>query len=390
MNIFQKISIPTIDKKESFFISLVFFIISPIFIYFYDSQVHFEACYSIELCAALNFGTIILLIISMFFLIINKFLFLFSIFIFFFLLEFLFFNDIIILLRALKSLLPFFFLFCFMQIKQEANFNKKFLKFVLNKFIPYFVIFFQIVFIFSNLNFFYADWETNGEIANFFFKNITVYNYSQYFSFVLVISCGVRLFVSTKKKEIFFLIFIMIIGSIHASNNTAIVCSVLISCIFFLSKKSFLKNNFKIISDLFLLLLILTPFFSFVLLFMNLEFINNFAQLQTRLVRYDLVLSQLEAINFFYGIYPGPFFTQQPHNQILEYIMFFGILRAFFLIGLIIYMIKKISKIEYLIPLSVTIGLAGSLNELFTHTYTGQILFLYICFASSVWEKKLT
>jgi len=275
-----------------------------------------------------------------------------------------------------------------MQIKKDLNFNKKYLKFVLNKFIPYFVIFFQLVFIFSNLNFFYGDWETDGEIASFFFESINVYNYSQYFSFVLVISCGVRLFVSTKKKEIFFLIFIMIIGCIHASNNTAFICAVLISCFFFLSKKSFLKNNYKIISDLFLFLIILTPFFSYILLFMNFELIKYFAQLETRFLRYDHLLSQLQAIHFFYGIYPDPFFTRQPHNQILEYIMFFGILRALFLIGIIIYILKKISNIEYRIPLSITIGLGSSLTELFTHTYTGQIIFLYACFSSFVSKKN--
>jgi hypothetical protein len=51
-------------------------------------------------------------------------------------------------------------------------------------------------------------------------------------------------------------------------------------------------------------------------------------------------------------------------------------------------LITKISKIEFLIPLSITIGIGGGLNEIFTHLYTGQILFLYICFSSSIGKSK--
>jgi hypothetical protein len=212
--------------------------------------------------------------------------------------------------------------------------------------------------------------------------------------------CGIRIFFSSSKKEIVFLISLMIYSCVHSWNFTALFCSLFIIffkiCFLFNSKSKTNHKIFRLISYCIASLLFLIPIFSSIILDLGSEYMHENLSIQddvlyslyTRLVRYSLFFSHLDFSNLFYGIYPQPFLTQQVHSQFLEYISFFGILKSLLLLIIIIYLLKYISKIEFLLPLSIIIGLGGGLNEIFTHLYTGQIIFFYICFCSNIFKKK--
>ena len=154
------------------------------------------------------------------------------------------------------------------------------------------------------------------------------------------------------------------------------------------SKKSL--NILKLISYMFGLTIIIIPLFSFILPQTILEIMNtsNLSNLSTRFTRYNFIFDNFKLENLLYGSYPNSFYIAQPHSQFLEYILFFGFLKATFLIFIILFMMLKITKIEYLLPLCIIIGLGGATNELFSHWYNSQIIFLYICLSSLIKINK--
>jgi hypothetical protein len=182
----------------------------------------------------------------------------------------------------------------------------------------------KIIIFFSEIIYFFQGSDFAEPLKNIFFLNIKIYNYNQYFSFILVLVCGIRLFLISKKKEEFFLVSMMLLGSYHAVNSTSFICAILI--IFF--KIVFLiisKNNqnlkiFKLISYLFALSIITIPFFSFILINLTSDFINtsNFSNLYSRFIRYNYILENLNVENWLYGSYPNSFGMGQPHSQFLE------------------------------------------------------------------------
>ena len=127
------------------------------------------------------------------------------------------------------------------------------------------------------------------------------------------------------------------------------------------------------------------PFFSKFILSLGLEGWDNgtIYQLTTRLERYSIYFENFNFLFLFNGIFPEPFFVHQMHNQLLEYFTFFGVLKTFFLIFILLVIYLKIEKIYYIFPLSVIVGFGGGLNEIFTHWYTGQIIFFYLVFCSN-------
>jgi hypothetical protein len=262
---------------------------------------------------------------------------------------------------------------------------------------PYCIIFFQIIIFFSEIIYFFQGSDFAEPLKNIFFLNIKIYNYNQYFSFILVLVCGIRLFLISKKKEEFFLASMMLLSSYHAVNFTSLICAILI--IFF--KIIFLiipKNNqnvkiLKLISYLFALTIIIFPLFSFILIHLTSDFINtsNFGNLHSRFLKYDLIINNLKFENLIYGTYPNSFGVTQAHSQFLEYVLYFGIVRAAVLIFIILFMVFKISRIEYLLPVCIIIGLGGAFTELFSHWYNSQIIFFYICLSSiiKINKKKL-
>jgi hypothetical protein len=324
----------------------------------------------------------------------NKLILLLFILFFSFVFDFFFYNSIELLLPPIKSIIPFFFLIGFILIKEELKNNLSFTKFLINIFIPYCIIFFQIIIFFSETFYFLQGLHIAEPLNNIFFFNIKIYNYNQYFSFILVLVCGIRLFLVSKKKEQFFLASMMLLSSYHALNFTSLICAILI--IFF--KIIFLivpKNNqnvkiLKLISYLFALTIIIFPLFSFILIHLTSDFINisNFDNLYSRFFRYDLIINNLKFENLIYGSYPNSFGAGQPHSQFLEYVLYFGIVRATVLIFIILFMIFKISRIEYLLPVCIIIGLGGAFNELFSHWYNSQIIFFYICLSSLIKINK--
>jgi len=141
---------------------------------------------------------------------------------------------------------------------------------------------------------------------------------------------------------------------------------------------------------LFAVTIVIIPLFSFIIPQSVLEIIStsNLSNLSTRFIRYNLFLESFKLENLLYGSYPNSYFSTQLHSQFLEYILYFGFFKATFLMFIIWFMILKITRIEYLLPLCVIIGLGGALNELFSHWYNSQIIFLYICLSSLIKINK--
>jgi hypothetical protein len=186
----------------------------------------------------------------------------------------------------------------------------------------------------------------------------------------------------------------MLISPIHAVNDTAFFCSILLIIFkiifFFNSKSKKILIILKLTSYIFALTIVIIPLFSFIIPQTTLEIINdsNLSNLSIRFIKYNFIFENLKLENLLYGSYPNSFFSTQPHSQFLEYILYFGFLRAAFLIFIIWFMILKITRIEYLLPICVIIGLGGALNEVFSHWYNSQIIFLYICLSSLIKINK--
>jgi hypothetical protein len=366
----------------------------PIFIYADSMNISFSGCTSENFCTTgISIGSMFLILISIYFLVINKILFFFSFFVISFSIEFINYSDLELLLRVLKSLLPFIFFLSFISIKNNIKLNNKDLKKIFTEIIPGSIIIYQILIILfktelANYNvFFLPDIK---EFQPYLFADyFKVYNYNQYFSFILVFVCGVRLFLKINNFERFFHILFIIYSSLHAYNFTAFICGIII-IIFsilnnFLQKNKHNEQNLKLISFFFSSMFIAIPFFSKFILSLGLEDLDNVSiyQLTTRLERYSFILENFNFLFLFNGIFPEPFYVHQTHNQLLEYFSFFGVFKTFFLIFILLIIYQKIEKIYYIFPLSVIIGLGGGLNEIFTHWYTGQIIFFYLVFCSN-------
>lgn len=377
--------------KKGFIIIFFLLLSSPIFIYYNKSDISLNNC--ITPCVAIQPITFILLLFTFFLIIKNK-LILLSVF-FLFIFNFFTYISSDLFYLIIKSLVPFFFLAGFILIKKEFENYLNFVKFLINIFLPYCIIFFQIIIFFCEIfNFLLRSANINEPLENVFFLNIQIYNYWQYFSFILALVCGIRLFLISKKKEEFFLASLMILSSYHSNNYNALICSILIiffKVFFFISKKN--EKNlriFKLISYLFAVAIFLIPIFNFSLVKLTEDYvnINNLQNLYFRYYMHAAVLNNLNFEHLIFGLYPDLITKQQPHSQFLEYVLYHGFLRATFLIFIIFFMMSKINRIEYLLPLCIIIGLGGALNELFSHWYNSQIIFFYIIFSSLIKEKK--
>jgi hypothetical protein len=292
----------------------------------------------------------------------------------------------------LKSLLPFIFFLSFVSIKNNIKLNNNDLKKIFTQIIPGLIIIYQILIILfkiepANNNIFLSDIK---EFQPYLFANyFKVYNYNQYFSFILVFVCGVRLFLKINNFERYFHILFIIYSSLHAYNLNAFICGIIIIIFstlnIFYKKNKHNEQNLKLISFFFTSMFIAIPFFSKFILSLGLEDwdIMSVYQLITRLERYSFFFENFKVLFLFNGIFPEPFFVNQMHSQLLEYFSFFGVFKTFFLIFILLVIYKKIEKIYYIFPLSVIIGLGGGLNEILTHWYTGQIIFFYLVFCSN-------
>lgn len=380
--------------KKIIFNLLGLILILPIFIYFNkDFDLDFSNCTIYECYTGISIGTIVLILFSLYFLSLNLQLILISLFITLFVIEFLSYNNNEWFLRAIKSLLPFYFLLTYLSIKTYVKISHQTVDKLLTLRIPYLIIFFQVIIIlnniqFENINSLFLPTEKEIVPSLFSIPVLKVYNYNQYFSFILAIACGVRLFLNIKINEKIFIIFFLIYSCLHAANFTALICSIIIIIFSFLNKKfpndKIHDLNFRIFSYFFISMFFLIPVYSeFLLQFLNLENSKNFYQLVTRLERYSVFITNFNFTFFFNGIYPYPIFKQQMHNQFLEYLSFFGLIKTFFLMFILFIIFKRIKEIYFFFPLSVVIGLGGGLNEIFTHLYTGQIIFFYLVFSSN-------
>jgi hypothetical protein len=141
------------NNQNFFILILVFSVIFPVFIYFSELGVNFNSCENIDEnmynCPTISFGSLFLILTSFYFILKNKFILLASIFLVLFTFEFLFYNDLILFLRVLKSILPFILFLSFLSIKDSFRLNEKIINYILSKFVPYCVILFQLIFIFS-------------------------------------------------------------------------------------------------------------------------------------------------------------------------------------------------------------------------------------------------
>lgn len=381
----------------------ILMIILPIFIYINNDQFSFNSCMGTERCIAFNPGSIFLILTLPYFLLMNKIYFLFAlILLFLFTIEYFLLLDVTLIFKSLKSLLPFLFLLSYYLISIKLKIKKNSVRYYLEKFIPYTIVFFQIIIILSTPNLFenrsgilFLE-DERDRWANFFIDYFKVYNYNQYFSFILVMVAGVRIFSSSKNLEILFFAVIMFYGCIDAKNYTAILCGLTI-IIFKLSyltlskfknKKIIIKTCCYLIISIFFLL----PIFSYLIIEILSSYPANDKQILTffsRLYRWDFIFSNMEIINILSGIYPNPYYLHQPHNQFLEYFLYFGLVKATILTSIIYLMIRRISEIKFLIPLSVVIGLGGAMTEILSHLYTSQIIFMYIIFAASIDKRKI-
>ena len=393
-------------KKNMIIKIFIFIIILPIHLYISNDQFSFNECLAgyPNVCIAIGIGTILLLLLMPYYLLKNRIYFLLSLSLFLvFIIEYLFFRDSTLILRSIKSFLPFLFLLSFLSMRSNIQLNNKSIKFYLEKYIPYILVLFQIIIIISTTKFF----ENRSEIfflmtaegserhPNFLINTFKIYNYNQYFSFILVLVSGVRIFVSTRKIEILFFILVMIYGCLDARNYSAFISAIIIILLKilypFLSKVINVKNLYRLIGYFFVSLIFLMPIFSFLNEIPSLSDSINGKHLDTLIIRLDrwvYIISNLHILNLLSGIYPDPFLIQQPHNQFLEYVLFFGFIKSAFLIGLIYFMISKISEIKYFIPISIILGIGGAITEIISHLYTSQIIFMYIIFSSYVSRKK--
>jgi len=211
-------------KKKIFILISIIFLSSPIFIYYNNFGISLSNC--IRPCLAFQPITLFLSLL-IFFLILKNRLLLF-LFFFFFIFEIFFYIPTDLNYLRIKSIVPFFFLAGFILMKKELKNYLSFIKFLINIFFPYSVIFFQILIFFSEIPYLLEVSNTYVELKRKTFFNIEIYNYEQYFSFILVLVSGIRLFLISKKKEEFFLASLMILGPYHAVNYNALICSILI------------------------------------------------------------------------------------------------------------------------------------------------------------------
>ena len=379
-------------KIKNTILTFALFVSFPFFIYFNKSNISLSSC--VSRCIAIHPITFFLLPLIFLLILKNKLILPLFIFVFVFVFEFFFYDSINDLLLAIKLVVPFFFLTGFILIREKLKNNLSFTKFLINTFLPYCVILFQIIIFFSEFVFLFQGLGMSEPLKNLFFFNINIYNYNQYFSFILVLVCGIRLFLISENMEVFFLDILMLISPIHAVNNAAFFCSILIiifKIVFIIfSKSEKILNILKLISYMFALTIVIIPLFSFIIPQTVLEIMSasNLSNLSIRFIKYNFIFENLKLENLLYGSYPNSFFSTQPHSQFLEYILYFGFLRATFLIFIIWFMILKITRIEYLLPVCVIIGLGGAFNELFSHWYNSQIIFLYICLSSLIKINK--
>jgi len=199
--------------KKNFFSLLGLILVLPIFIYYNKGfDLDFSSCTINECYTGISSGTIVLILISFYFLSLNLQLILISLFISLFVIEFLSYNNIEWFLRAIKALLPFYFLLTYLSIKTYVKISHQTLDKLLTLQIPYLIIFFQVIIIlnniqFENINSLFLPTEKEIVPSLFSIPVLKVYNYNQYFSFILAIVCGIRLFLNIKINEKIFIIF---------------------------------------------------------------------------------------------------------------------------------------------------------------------------------------
>ena len=386
-------------KVKKIYLYLISTIITlPVFFYYTDGIISLGECGERSgRCPAVPIGIFFLLILSSYFIIQNTYVLLVTIFIFLFGLEYLFYNDLKLILTVFKILAPYIIFlgfYSYMQNKKRTV-DYKDIEFFVCKAVPYTIILFQIIILLSNLDILIS--RSEGIWPSFIFDSVKVYNYNQFFSYILFLGCAVRIFNSSSFMEKALVIILLLFSCYHATNTTALLCSILFILIYFTYNFSnnfanFANKNSNFIPICFLLLFFIIPLFSY--FFLDLIAENGvdksleFKGINTRFYRYEDYLSNLNLSNLFSGIYPNPFETLQPHNQLIEYFIFFGFLKSFILCGILGYIILNIKNFSYSIPLCIILGCGGGLSEIISHLYTGPFFFIYGYLCTFVKKKK--
>ena len=140
------------NKIKNIILIFAVFISFPFFTYFNKSNISLSKCESP--CIAIQPITFFLFLLIFLLIFKNKIILPVFIFFFLFLFEFFFFDSINNLLYAIKSVVPFFFLTGFILIRAKFKNNLSFTKFLINIFLPYCVILFQIIIFFFRNYFF--------------------------------------------------------------------------------------------------------------------------------------------------------------------------------------------------------------------------------------------
>lgn len=385
-------------KNHLYLLSII--ITLPVFFFYTDGTISLGECSDIAFrCPSVPVGIFFLLILSLYFIIQNTYILLITIFIFLFFLEYLFYNDLRLILTVFKILIPYIiflgFYSCMQNKKRVIDYND--IEFFVSKIVPYTIIFFQIIILLSNVGTLIN--RTEGIWPSFLFNSIKVYNYNQYFSYILFLGCAVRIFNSSSNLEKVLVNFLLFFSCYHATNSTALFCSILFIIIYFTYNLSnnfanFINKNSNFTSISILLFFFIFPLLGFVFLNITSNYgidqSLEFKGIHTRFNRYVDYLSILNLNNLFSGIYPNVFENLQPHNQLIEYFIYFGFLKAFFLVGIILYIILNIKNARYSIPLCIILGFGGGLSELISHLYTGPLLLIYGYLCTLIKKKKYT
>jgi hypothetical protein len=376
-----------VSHKKIYLYLLSFILTLPIFVYYSDGVFTLGECNNITgRCPALPLGMFFLLILAAYFIVQNTYALILTIFILLFCLEYLFYNDPNLFLRTIKSLLPYIVFLGFYSNMQNRRRIIKYdaIEFFVSKALPYTIILVQVIIFLSNASTFSNTTESLW--PSFIFNSIKVYNYNQYFSYILLLACGVRIFNSDSILEKVLITIFLIYSCYHSTNTTALFSSILLMIIYIALSLSnnfalIVKNNTNYFSISILSLFFILPFLNFFFLYLvndtGIDQIPGLKGIHTRFNRYDDYLSNIGLDNLFYGIYPNAFEDLQPHNQFIEYLIFFGFLKTTILISLFLYILLNIKNFKYSIPLSIIFGLGGGLSEIVSHLYTGPLLLIY-------------
>ena len=247
--------------------------------------------------------------------------------------------------------------------------------------IPFFILLCGLI-----PNFFLNILLLNGDVVFFyFFPNLIIYNFFQYFAFIFLIFCS---FSFKNKFLIFFFNIVTLIIAYYSQNQSVIIILVLFNLYKFIN--FFLNSNLKIIFLNFKTYLLIVFIFFWITILYSVPF--DILPLSIK-DRYTFIFDFFAHFNFLQLILPiGN--TYEPikyglHNQFLELTSKFGILIStgfYLIIFKKIFLIKFKQSNVYLMYLLI-LSLGCSLSSVFLHPYTSIIFLYYLTF---IINKNLT